>query len=166
MHKEFLCNYIKEHQGELYRFAYSYVKNREDALDVLQEAVIKAIEAADGIRNIDSIRPWLFRIIINEANGLFRRNKKNNHINIEDAGWEADVEEYSDNIAEYISRNNVLGQVLELDERYRVIIILRYYEELKLSEIGKVLDISENTVKTRLYKALNMLKKALGEDWR
>lgn len=159
--QELLCRFIREHQKDMYRFAYSYIKNREDAMDIVQESVTKALEAADSLKNPASIKSWLFRIIINEANGMFRKNKKYALT----GEWEADMAEaeYSDDITVYVDRQNVLKNVFDLEDKYRMVIVLRYYEEFKINEIARILGINENTVKTRLYKALNILKKALKE---
>lgn len=160
--KDFLCSYLRENQGDLYKFAYSYVKDREDALDVVQDAVLKALEAVDSLKNVESIKPWIFKIIVNEANAMFRRRKR--FVCMEKDEEEYHEDEYSDEISEYVSRQDMLKRVFKLHKKYRMVIVLRYYEEMKLSEIATVLGISENTVKTRLYKALKMLKKEMEED--
>lgn len=159
--REFLCEFIRKNQEDLYRFAYSYVKNREDALDILQESIVKALEAADRLKNIESVKPWMLKIIINEANGIFRKGKRT--VKIKDYEKETAVFEYKDDIAEYINKQDMLKNIFELEDKYRIVIILRYYEELKISEIAKTLGIKENTVKTRLYKALGILKRTLGD---
>lgn len=154
--RELVCQYIRENQEDLYRFAYAYIKNRDDALDILQESIVKAIEGAKNLKSIDSIKPWFFRIIVNEANMAFRRNKKIVYIDkFEEC---VDQQDYSDKVIEDVDKSVMLQQVLSLKEKYRVIIVLRYYEELKLGEIAQALGISENTVKSRLYKALKILK--------
>ena len=159
--KECIIAYIKEHQNDMYRFAYSFVKNREDALDVIQESVIKAISHADTLKDISCIKAWIFKIIVNEAYLLFRSSKRYaEDINIEDIEQEIS----KDSTAEYLNRQTVLREIMNLDENYRAIIVLRYYEGMQIREIGNILGLSQGTVKARLYKALNILKRRLGED--
>lgn len=64
---ERLIQYILENQDRFYRLAYSYTRHQEDALDVVQSAVCKALEAHENIRNADAIRTWFYRILVNEC---------------------------------------------------------------------------------------------------
>ena len=64
---ERLIQYILENQDRFYRVAYSYTRHQEDALDVVQNAVCKALEAHESIKNEDAIRTWFYRILINEC---------------------------------------------------------------------------------------------------
>lgn len=159
--KECVIAFIQEHQNEMYRFAYSYVKNREDALDVIQESVVKAIDSSKSLKDITSIKAWIFKIIANEANQLFRKNKRYaGDIDLENL----EQEDGTDTLTEYINRQTVLKAVMNLEEKYRMIIILRYFENMQIREIGSILGLNRSTVKSRLYKALNIFKKELGED--
>ena len=76
-----------------------------------------------------------------------------------------EYESYTDNLTEYIDKQAVLKEVMDLDEKYRIIIVLRYFEDMQIKEIGSILNISQSMVKSRLYKALYVLKKRLGEDY-
>lgn len=159
--KECIIAYIKEHQNDMYRFAYSYVKNREDALDIIQESVVRAISRTDTLRDIACIKAWIFKIITNEAYQFFRSRKGY----AEDIDIESiEQESCTDSMTEYVNRQTVLKEIMSLDENYRMIIVLRYFESMQIKEIGDILGLSQNTVKARLYKALNILKRRLGED--
>ena len=65
--QEVLIEYIKENQEKLYRIAYTYTKNQEAALDVVQEAITKSLENINKLRNQDYVKTWFYRILINEA---------------------------------------------------------------------------------------------------
>ena len=159
--REYIIDFIRENQNDMYRFAYSYVKNREDALDIIQESVVRAISSAESLRNISSIKAWIFKIIVNEVYWFFRSSR----IYTDDINAEGmEYENYTDSLTEYIDKQDVLKAVMNLDEKYRIIIVLRYFEDMQIREIGSILDISQSTVKSRLYKALYILKKRLGED--
>ena len=71
--EELLLSYIKEHQEQFYRLAYSYAKNSEDALDIVQDAVVKAIEKQHTLRDPGTIRTWFYRILVNTSIDTLRR---------------------------------------------------------------------------------------------
>ena len=159
--KECIIAFIRDYQNDMYRFAYSYVKNREDALDIIQESTVKAIASAKSLKDISCIKAWIFKIIVNEVYQFFRDSRRHTEdIDIESM----EQESYTDQMTEYINKETMLKEVMNLDEKYRIIIVLRYFEEMQIREIGNILDISQNTVKSRLYKALYILKQRLGED--
>ena len=159
--KECIIAFIRDYQNDMYRFAYSYVKNREDALDIIQESTLKAIVSAKSLKDISCIKAWIFKIIVNEVYQFFRDSRRHTEdIDIESM----EQESYTDQMTEYINKETMLKEVMNLDEKYRIIIVLRYFEEMQIREIGNILDISQNTVKSRLYKALYILKQRLGED--
>lgn len=155
--KERFAAYIRDNQQRLYRFAYSYMKNEEDAMDALQEAILKALPALDKLREEKYLSTWFYRILINECNRLLRMNQRYCTYNME----EEHIENWEDS---YLQKTQVLRQVGELNEKYRSVILLRYFEDRKITEIAHILQINENTVKTRLYKALKLLKDKMRED--
>ena len=65
--QEVLIEYIKENQEKLYKIAYTYTKNQETALDVVQEAITKSLENINKLRNEEYVKTWFYRILINEA---------------------------------------------------------------------------------------------------
>ena len=73
---EKLIQYILENQDRFYRVAYSYTRHQEDALDVVQSAVCKALEAHESIKNEDAVRTWFYRILVNECLNVIKKRKK------------------------------------------------------------------------------------------
>lgn len=71
-----LENYIIENKELFYRLAYSYVKNIDDALDVVQESIYKAFSSIDSLKNFDYIKTWFYRIIVNVSLDLLRKRKR------------------------------------------------------------------------------------------
>ncbi|GAU76014.1 RNA polymerase sigma factor [Fusibacter sp. 3D3] len=149
--------YILGDQNHFYRLAYSYTKNSDDAADVVQEAICKAIEKVHTLQNEAYVKTWFYRIVINESLNYLRKNNKYSHKEgvLENASYE------DKDVAETFTLFNAVS---ELEPKLRTVIILRYYEDLKLSEIAKVTDSNLNTVKSRLYKALDLLKITIGSD--
>lgn len=143
--------YIIENQNKFYRLAYSYVQNREDALDAVQNAVCKALEHYGKIRNEDAVKTWFYRILVNESLLLLKTKSR---ISLEgedtaEASYEEKGFEVQDDLYDSINR---------LDEDTQTIIKLRFFEEMPLKEISQVMEMNLNTVKAKLYRGLQQLK--------
>lgn len=147
-----LEDYIIENKELFYRLAYSYVKNIDDALDVVQESIYKAFSSIDSLKNFSYIKTWFYRIVVNVSLDFLRKRKRE-IVTSEEFLFNNDIGTV-DNYADMD-----LEKALEaLPENYRSIIVLRFFEDLKLGEIAEILDENINTVKTRLYKALEILR--------
>ena len=132
----------------MYRLAFTYVKNRDDAMDVVQEACVKAMAGAATIRKASSIRSFLMSVTVNCAIDCIRKGKKT-----------ADIDSVPEDGREDAYEDTDLSRALsELDEREHAIIVLKYFEDYKLREIADALGLNENTVKTTMYRALKKLK--------
>lgn len=152
-----IVNYIVKNQNNYYRLAYSYVKNSEDALDIVQESIYKALSTMHSLRNPEGIKTWFYKIVVNTSIDYIRKHKKelliNNNLTLNESLDNPQNVEYID-LREHINT---------LPHNYRIIIILRFFEDLKLDEIAEILNENINTVKTRLYKALKTLNIQLNE---
>lgn len=71
-----LSEYIVFHQEDFYRLAYSYVKNRDAALDVVQESIVRALSKSDSLRQPEYMKTWFYRILLNESMNHHRRAKR------------------------------------------------------------------------------------------
>lgn len=154
---ELLKDYILSEQNKFYRVAYSYTKNSNDAADVVQETICKAIAKVHTLKNVEYVKTWFYRILINEGINYTRRNKKSV---LSDEIIENITYEDKDVLESYA----VLQAVSELEPKLRTVIILRYYEDLKLTDIALITKSNLSTVKSRLYKALELLKISIGSD--
>ena len=151
-----LIEFIEENQDKLYRIAFSYVKNEDLALDIVQESIEKALRNIKTLKHEEYVKTWFYRILINESLGYIRRNKNTTLCQVEDL---KDYIEWNDNITiEGIDLYNNIGK---LKEKLRTVIILRFFEDLKIEEIARITKTSPNTVKSRLYKGLEELKKLI-----
>ncbi len=148
--KEILIqNYIM-----FYRIAYSYVHNESDAQDIVQESAYKAIYHARNLKKEEFVKTWICRIVINESISFLRKQKK------EQVKFTTDPLTCYSEQEENIDLRKALEQ---LKPEERTIIILRYFEEMKLEEIAQICKESVNTVKSRLYRTLKKLKLDLEE---
>ena len=154
---ERLIQYILENQDRFYRVAYSYTRHQEDALDVVQSAVCKALEAHESIKNEEAIRTWFYRILINECLTVLKKRKRllftDDDLEREEMYYEKGYEQ-DDDLEKELDR-------LELD--VQGIIKLRFFEELSLQEISCITGLNLNTVKTKLYRGLKLLKENIQE---
>ena len=150
-----LNEYITQNIDSAYRFAFTYVKNREDAEDVVSESMIKAMKYIGSLKNPQNIKAWFYKIISNTALNFMK--KRNRTVSIDDSTLiPAANDDYSE-----INLESILNC---LEQKYREIVVLRFLEDMKIGEIAQILEINEITVKTRLYKALKVLRAEM-EDY-
>ncbi|GAA0719592.1 sigma-70 family RNA polymerase sigma factor [Clostridium malenominatum] len=155
--KESFNMLIQGRKEHIYKIAYSYVNNVDDALDIVQDVIYKALTSIESLKNPQYFNTWLTRITINCAINHLRKSKKIVYVdesNIKDIGIDStNREEIMD----------LRRELQKLDVKYKTVIILKYFEDMTLNEISQVLDLPINTVKTHLYRALEKLKINLKE---
>lgn len=133
-----------------YRLAYSYVNNEHDALDIVQESACKVIKDCGKIREPEFLSTWIYRIVMNTAID-FLRKRRMEYVSLE--GMEMEIP-YEDHYRE----EDTMALLEVLEEKERTVVVLKYFEELKLEEIAGILGSNVNTVKARLYRALKKLR--------
>ena len=145
---ETFAKLVKEYTPNLYRLALGILHNNDDAEDAVAESILKAYEKIHTLRNVDSFRAWIMRIVANESKYIYANNKRITPIE--------NVEIY---MPEFQDEHHELWDiVMNIDVAYREVIILYFYEQLSIKEIGKILHIPEGTVKSRLYRGKQQLK--------
>lgn len=139
-----------------YRLAFCYVKNYQDANDIIQESLYKALKNQNNLKNKGAVRTWFYRIVVNTSLDYLKKSSK--VINFNNNDWEniPDDNKYED--------LDLKDAVNNLPFKYKTVIVLRYFEDMKISEIANILNENENTVKSRIYKALKKLKIKLEEE--
>ena len=162
-----LEQFIKTHGEELLRLAYTYVKNKEAAEDIVQDVLLKAFEQHEQFRGEASYRTYLYRMTINRSTDYLRSWSYKNTILTEKFQKLFKGTKSAEQEVLLLSENRMLGEaVLNLPVKYREVIIFYYYKELKIDEIAEMLSCSDNTVKTRLRRGREKLKLVLeGGAW-
>ena len=141
---------LTENYERYYRLAFKLMRNQDDALDVVQESAYRAIKDCKGVRNKDYLSTWIYRIVVNTSLDMLRRKKK-----------ETPTEEMPETPTEDHYQDLDLKQMIKrLDDKSRTVIILRYFEDLKLEDIADIVGENLNTVKARLYRTLEKNLKA------
>jgi len=156
--KDDFVSLIRHSEGIMYGVARGIVNTDNDASDAIQETILKAYRNLNQLREPAHFRTWLIRILINECRTILRQNRRFaatvNHLAHH---AEQDVASLEDRIE--------LDELLkELDLDHREIIALYYIQDIPVKEIALILDISEGTVKSRLYRARAKLSAMMGAN--
>lgn len=140
----------------LYAAAFNITRQRQDAEDAVQEALLRLFRSDKEFESEEHIKAWLIRVTINIAKSTCTSFWHRNRVPYEDYMEEIPFEDESD--------RGLMEEVLSLPDKYRIIVHLYYYEGYKTREIAGILKLSENTVKTRLLQSRKLLKTKL-EGW-
>lgn len=162
-----LKNIMDMHGEDLIRLAYLYVKDWSAAEDIIQDVFITYYQKADQFEHRSSLKTYLSKITINKCHDHLRswKNKKSMFSNILE-NLVATSNSPEEMLELQTFQTSLTAKVLNLPIKYREVILLYYYQELTSREISKLLNCSENTVKTRLRRAKDLLKKKVDpKEW-
>lgn len=140
-----------EIKNQMYMVALSLLKNHADAEDVVQESILVAYEKLYMLKKDDKFKSWMMRIVVNQAKMQLRKNSRMI---------------VSDDVPEIISEDkheDIWEIVLSMKSELSAVVILFYAQGYSVKEISKIMTIPVGTVKSRLSKARNLLKKILEE---
>lgn len=152
-----MVTYLTENREKFYRFAYSYAKGKEASLDIVQNAICKALEHYGDIRDVAKINSWFYRVLLNEVYSYLKKHSR------EYATADEEMPEGIYHEAAYDKDDEVYRMVEKLPENLKTVIVLRFYEDLPLADIARITGVNLSTAKTRLYTALKKLKKLYEE---
>ena len=129
--------------------AYAYVKNREDALDIVHDAIVKALQKVHQVKSPMYLETWFCRILINQSLSFVRSRK--NTLNLEDVKPISREEDWTGRVSLY-------DAIDRLPPKLKTVILLRFFEDMKFEEIARITAQKESTAKAQVYKALQLLK--------
>lgn len=135
---------IREHQLIMYRVAKTKLFKEEDCADAIQEAILKAFRSIESLREPKYFKTWLLRIVMNECYAILRKKQKI-----------IDIDTYHEPYTEEqgFKEVEVKDMLEQLSPEYSEVLKLYYLDDLTMKDIAIILDISENTVKTRVRRA-------------
>ena len=139
-------------ENRLYRVSCGLLREHQDRLDAVQEAIVRAWEKADGLRKAEYFETWLTRILINVCYDTLRAHSR--IVPLEDAAEQPAPEGANRELRDAIER---------LNPDMRLAVVLHYMEGYKLREIAEILEVPIGTVKTRLLRAKRALREQLEE---
>lgn len=154
--KDIIAQYVTENSASFYRIAFSYTRNHDDALDIVQESVYKALKSSASLREPQYIKTWFHRILINTAIDTLRKSQRY-QLTDEEAAFESPTHDHYENL-------DLKSAMALLSDEQRLVVILRYFEDMRLQDIADILDKNLSTVKTRLYAALKKLRIEIQSD--
>ena len=157
--KEAFCENVRLCERAMYALAFSVVKNESDAAEVISESLYRAYKNMHTLKNMNSFKPWILRIVHNTAVELIRKNFKIIPMNeLEDA-----CDDSCEN--EMATRLTVKNAVDRLKQPYRTVVVLLYYENLSVSKIAQITGANVVSVRQQLSRARKMLRETLKEDF-
>ena len=160
---------VRAYQRRAYVVAYGFVGNRDDALEMAQEAFARAYKAMPRFDTRMPFYPWLYRIIKNTCLNHLKRRKRRGETSLDSmraSGY--DVPDRSENPEREASLNELrqtLGAAMErLTSEHREILALRHLQELSYNEIAECLGVPKGTVMSRLFAARRSLRTCLEQQ--
>ena len=153
--EEFTC-LARKYMDTVFRVAMNYLKNKTDADDVTQNVLLKFYKSDVDFESEEHVKHWLIRVTLNECKNFLRFPWQKN----------ASLEDYMETLVfETPESEHLFESVMGLPEKYRIVILLFYYEDYSVWEIGEILKISESNVKVRLSRGRMLLRETLKEEW-
>ncbi len=161
---------VSAYEGKIYNLALRYLGNREDAMDASQEVFLRVFRFLPGFQEESGFSTWIYRIGVNVCKDMLVKRNKRNELSLELPDDEDDYRtvEVSDErydpqaiVEQSDLRESLASAIAELPQQQREMIVLRDIQGLSYEEIGQVLCLESGTVKSRLSRARENLRKKL-----
>lgn len=144
---------IDKYSDMIYHIALGYSFNQDDAEDIVQDVLLKYINHFEEFTDEEHAKRWIIRVTINHCCNEMRSARKRKDIPLNE------IDKFND--FESTCENNLFDCIRKLDETYRSVFELHYFQDFKIYEICRILNIREATVKTRLKRARDKIKESL-----
>jgi RNA polymerase sigma factor (sigma-70 family) len=157
----------------IYNFSYKFFLDHDMAMEVTQKTFISMCKNMASLQEVSRFKPWLYKIAVNYCREEARRKKGNRSLSFdvvwnreaeESPRWESSSQRFHNPESQYHQSelSDILqNALLQLSDEQREVVIMKEFEGFKFREIAEALNISENTVKSRMYYGLDGLKKIL-----
>ena len=155
---------LELHQARLFRLALSVLDDPAEADEAVQEALIAALQSLDSFRGGSSVSTWLYSITLNACRSRLRKRQVRQRLDqtLQGLARVLGTAHPEETLVKHQTEDDLWGALQTLDEKHRLPVILRYYDEFSIAEIAVVLGISEGTVCSRLFTARERLRQVLG----
>ena len=159
---------MRQYHDTVWRLALSMTKNQYDAEDVFQDVFVRLVDSIGKIQSEEHLKAWLIRVTTNRCRSwsrsgwkrwvdYYEKHHEETGDRIETYVWDDHTKEldetFDPEMARTLRGEQVMGVLSQMDKSYRTVMYLFYCENLSVRDIADVLDLSENTVKTRLSRA-------------
>lgn len=156
--KDSFIQLIEPIKNNLYRVAFVYLKNEDDAFDCIHDGIIKAIKSLHTLKEPQYFNTWIKKIIVNVCKDYIKKNGKVILV---------DINDYENNLISEDNKNNINDDIRnalnKLSEKERNLIIMRYLEDKSLNDIVSNTNLPLGTVKSRINRTLKKLRKYMME---
>lgn len=156
--KDYISDLLDKYSDMVLRIAYTYLKNRADAEDIVQDVFLRIIDKKPSFNDESHEKSWLIRATINMCKNKVNMFWNKNKCSIDD------VQEFAVS-DKYNTDTSVFQAVMALGEKYRVVVYMYYYDGYSTPEIADVIGKNETTIRSLLHRARNKLKDMLKEDY-
>ncbi len=156
--KEYIGSLVDKYGNMILRIAYTYLKNKADAEDTVQDVFLQIIDKNPIFNDETHEKSWIVRTTINMCKNKLNLFWNKNKCSIDDITEFANYDKYS-------TDSNVLKAVLSLPDKYRLVVYMYYYEGYSTPEISKIIEKSDTTIRSLLHRARNKLKSILKEEY-
>ena len=148
---------VERYQDTVYRVALHVLASPQDADDAVQEVFLRLYTAQKPFQGEEHLRRWLLRVTVNYCRDVLRSPWRKRRASLDELPPQP--------VFQKPEQEALYQCVMALPEIYRIVLVLFYYEELSVREIGKLLELEPSAVTTRLSRARAKLKEQLGEVW-
>ncbi|WP_052345824.1 sigma-70 family RNA polymerase sigma factor [Paucisalibacillus sp. EB02] len=147
---------------KVYLLAFSFIKDRGIAEDISQEVFLKAYKYLNNFRGEAAVSSWIYRITVNTSKD-FLKKKSFKQVLLESSLLEnfRKTESTETSFLKTIRNEQLLQSILTLPMKYREVIVLHYFYDVKVNELSRVLNLNANTIKTRLSRGRDILKRKI-----
>ena len=154
---------FEKYSDKIFRHLYFRMRDREKALDLMQETFTKTfLYVKDGVK-VENIQAFLYRVAHNLMIDEFKKSNKQKTVSLEAMAEEGITpgEDKSHEMKQKIDVEAMLSQLDKIPAQYRTVIVMRYIDDLSLPEIAEALQESENSIRVKLHRSLKKLRKVL-----
>lgn len=161
---------VEIYKDKVFQICFRMLGNRQEAEDLAQEAFVRAYVNIRSFNIQMKFSTWLYRIATNLCIDRLRKKKPDYYLDAEVAGTEglnmysqiaSDMAKPEEEVESLELQETIQVEIMKLPEKYRSVIVLKYIEELSLKEISEILDLPVGTVKTRIHRGREALRKQL-----
>lgn len=161
-----VIEYILEAYGnKILKLCFIQLGDMEEAKDAAQEVFLKVFKNLKRYSGESSVYTWIYRITINTCFDILGKRNKSKYEDISlYINFIKESKDTEEIILKRLTSHNIREALMKIPERYRILLYMFYFEELKISQIATILEEKENTIKTRLKRGKNALKRIIESE--
>jgi len=155
---------VEKYKHMVFTLTLRIVKNREEAEEVSQDVFVKAYKNLENFKGDSKFSTWIYKIAYYASLDVIKRNKRQVKTDDIDSLYDGDLENVQDTLKDLHEkeRKKVINEaILKLNEEERIILTLFYFEELSIKEISKVVNLSDDNIKVKLFRSRKKLASIL-----